>query len=29
MFGNRSVGEVNQNNSTPECMVNDTECYDS
>ena len=28
LYGNGSVVEVNQNNPTPECEVNGTECYD-
>ena len=28
LFGNGSIGEVGQNNPTPACEVNDTECYD-
>ena len=27
-YGNGLVGKVNQNNLTPECEVNGTECYD-
>ena len=29
LYGNAPVGEVNRNNPTPECEVNDTACYDS
>ena len=28
LYGNGLVGDVNQNNPTPECEVNGTECYD-
>ena len=28
LYGNGSIGEVGQNNPTPECEVNGTECYD-
>ena len=28
LYCNRSVGEVIQNNPTPECEVNGTMCYD-
>ena len=28
LYGNGLVGEVNQNNFTPECEVNGTDCYD-
>ena len=28
LYGNGSVGEVSQNNLTPECEVTGTECYD-
>ena len=28
LYGNGSVVEANQNNPTPECEVNRTECYD-
>ena len=28
LFGNGSIGDVGQNNPTPACEVNDTECYD-
>ena len=29
LYGNGSIGEVGQNNPTPECVVNGTGCYDS
>ena len=29
LYGNGSIGEVSQNNPTPECVVNGTGCYDS
>ena len=28
LYGNGLVAEVSQNNSTPECEVNGTKCYD-
>ena len=28
LYGYGSIGEVSQNNPTPECEVNSTECYD-
>ena len=28
LYGNRSIGEVSQNNPTLECEVNGTQCYD-
>ena len=28
LYGNGSIGEVGQNNTTPECEVNGTECFD-
>ena len=28
LYGNRLVGEVNQNNPAPECEVIGTKCYD-
>ena len=28
LYGNGLVGNVSQNNPTPECEVNGTECYD-
>ena len=29
LYGNGSACTAQQNNPTPECMVNGTECYDS
>ena len=28
LYGNGSVGKVNQNNPTPKCKLKGTECYD-
>ena len=28
LYGKGSIGKVGQNNPTPECEVNGTECYD-
>ena len=29
LYSNGSIGEVSQNNPTPECVLNGTGCYDS